>query len=138
MVPESLELYVDSIPLRRATERLLQLAIECIIDMCAILIKDLRLGPPTDEDSILDLLEVHSDGLQIAPVREMKRFRNVLVHKYGGINDQLVYSVASTRSSGLTTLRSTGASRFPACHARKHARGMPRYNAWMVTLSEKR
>ena len=92
-----LDEYLISLQNRLATERLLQLAIECIIDVCAILAKDLHLGPPQNEDNLLELLSGKLTNVEI--LKQMKRFRNILVHRYGEIDDRLVYQFASEQTS---------------------------------------
>ena len=42
IMPQNFEEYVESIEERRACERLLQIAIECILDICALLVKELN------------------------------------------------------------------------------------------------
>lgn len=57
IVPESYARYVESVEKRRACERLLQIAIECVIDVCALFVSGLRLGLPAEEDDLIDKLE---------------------------------------------------------------------------------
>jgi uncharacterized protein YutE (UPF0331/DUF86 family) len=96
VVPEQEEKYLNSTLHKRAVERILQMSIETAIDICAILIQHLKLGPPNNEDNILDLLKDKIPSIEI--LKAMKRFRNVLVHKYGTIEDKIVYENASSRS----------------------------------------
>ena len=93
LVPQNEEEYNLSEVSRYATERLLQITIECTLDICALLIKTLHLGPPKSEDQILDLSGTY---LNIIPkVKEMKRFRNRLVHKYDDLNDSMIFNFAT-------------------------------------------
>ena len=92
-----LEEYLASLQNRLATERLLQLAIECVIDVCAIIAKDLHLGPPQNENNLLELLSGKLKNVEV--LKQMKRFRNILVHRYGEIDDRLVYQFASEQKS---------------------------------------
>jgi len=78
---------------KRACERLLQLSVEVVVDICSILVTDLRLGLPAEEE---DLIHKLTEGRVLsakmgARIREMKGFRNVLVHEYTRIDDRLVY-----------------------------------------------
>ena len=80
---------------KRSCERLLQIAIEALIDVCALMVTGLRLGMPSEEDDIFDKLE---QSKIITPVmketlKRMKGFRNILVHEYGRIDDNLVYDI---------------------------------------------
>lgn len=80
---------------KRSCERLLQLLIECMIDICALLVAGLRLGLPGEEDDLFERLE---QARVISPpmketLKKMRAFRNILVHEYGRIDDQLVYEI---------------------------------------------
>jgi len=52
IVPDSLEEYEKDGVTRRAIERLLHISIEAVIDISYILVKELRLGLPTSEDTL--------------------------------------------------------------------------------------
>jgi len=67
----------------------IEFAIESIIDICYIINADLRLGTPEKEDDIFENLKVNKifSGKMIGLIIEMKKFRNILVHKYGRIDD---------------------------------------------------
>jgi uncharacterized protein YutE (UPF0331/DUF86 family) len=99
VAPESYARYVESVEKRRACERLLQISIECVIDVCALLVSGLRLGLPAEEDDLIEKLE--QAGLisaEMAKVlKTMKGFRNILVHEYGRIDNALVFAVATRR-----------------------------------------
>ncbi len=91
--PSDFEEYKNSIEKKRACERLLQIAIESVIDVCNILVSSLKLGVPDDEDALFDKLnkeKIISNKMRKV-LSEMKGFRNVLVHKYGEVNDELVF-----------------------------------------------
>lgn len=70
-----------------------EFAIESLIDVCNIINSDLRLGVPENEDDLLNRLESNKifDKNTLQLIRYMKRFRNVLVHKYGDIDDNKAY-----------------------------------------------
>ena len=53
------------------------------------------LPPPNDEESVLDTLKDKISSIET--LKEMKQFRNVLVHKYGEVDTGKVYENASTR-----------------------------------------
>lgn len=78
---------------KRACERLLQLSVEVVIDICHVLVTELRLGLPAEEDDLFRkltearVLSVEMEGI----LRLMKGFRNILVHEYARIDDRLVY-----------------------------------------------
>lgn len=92
---------------KRACERLLQLSVEVVIDICSILVAGLRLGLPAEEDDLIRRLTekgVLSSELG-SKVREMKAFRNVLVHEYARIDDELVFEVLSRRDVAFLSFR---------------------------------
>lgn len=84
---------------KRACERLLQIAVECVIDVCNLFVSGLRLGLPAEEDDLFEKLEqagILSPRMK-ETVKEMKGFRNILVHEYGRIDDEIVYQATKTR-----------------------------------------
>lgn len=88
-----LDEYKNSIEKKRSCERLLQISIECVIDVCNILVSNLKLGVPYDEDYLFDKLEEKKIlSKRICGIlKGMKSFRNILVHKYGRVNDEQVF-----------------------------------------------
>lgn len=87
------------IEIKRSSERLLQLSIECVIDICKIIVSNLRLGLPSEENDLFDKMEkncIISDELA-GILKEMKGFRNILVHEYAVVDDEIVYSVVKNR-----------------------------------------
>ena len=75
----------------------IEFAIENIVDICNIINSDLRLGVPEVEDDIFNNLESKKifNKKIINLIREMKSFRNILVHKYGSINDEEAFESIS-------------------------------------------
>jgi len=74
-------------------------AIENVFDICAILNADLHLGVPGTDENILDNLVQHG-VLATATwqnVKSMKGFRNIVVHRYGAIDDALAFSILKER-----------------------------------------
>ncbi len=80
---------------RRACERLLQVSIECVIDICGLMVTGLRLGLPAEEDDLFEKLE--QAGIITSPkkqsLKKMKGFRNILVHEYGEVDNMIVYDI---------------------------------------------
>ena len=99
ILPKSFDDYVRSIEKRRACERLLQIAVEAVIDICAMLVQGLRLGLPAEEDDVFEKLAQHGVLSQkmVETLRRMKGFRNILVHEYGRVDDRIVFDVAVNR-----------------------------------------
>ena len=98
IVPDSLEEYLK-VEKRRACERLVQVSVEALIVVCALLVTGLRLGLPGEEDDLFEKLAAR--GVVSRPMadtlRRMKGLRNVLVHEYGRVNDALVFETVRTR-----------------------------------------
>ncbi len=82
---------IESRLTQRAVERVLQLAIECVIDIGFMLVKEFNLGPPRDEDNIFQLLE--GQVSHVEKLQAMKQFRNNLMHKYGEVDPKKVYQL---------------------------------------------
>lgn len=98
IMPASFEEY-RKIEKKRACERLLQISIESIIDICSLIVTGLRLGLPGEEDDLFEKLE--EAGIITSSIKEtlrmMKGFRNILVHEYGRVNDEIVYEALQNR-----------------------------------------
>ena len=87
--------------IKRACERLLQIAAECVVDLCHLFVSGLRLGLPAEEDDLFEKLAaagVFSPEMR-ETVRKIKGFRNILVHEYARIDDLLVYEAATQKLS---------------------------------------
>ncbi|HEX4836184.1 MAG TPA: DUF86 domain-containing protein [bacterium] len=98
IAPRSFEEY-QRIEKRRACERLLQVAIATVIDVCSLLVTGLRLGLPGEEDDLFEKLEragIFSESMR-QRLREMKGFLNLLVHEYGRVDDRIVFRIMQTR-----------------------------------------
>lgn len=70
-----------------------EFAIQDVIDICSILNSDLNLGMPENEDVLLEHIEnkkIFSKDV-MSKIKEMKGFRNILVHKYGDIDDKKAF-----------------------------------------------
>ena len=89
----SKEEYVSDIVSRRACEKTIELAIESVIDVSSMVVSYERLGTPDDENHIFSILETKKVITRSMKdkIMEMKGFRNILVHRYGQIDDDLVY-----------------------------------------------
>lgn len=104
--PTSIEEY-KKVEKKRSCERLLQLSIECVIDICALTVTGLRLGLPSEEDDLFERLEQAGiiSPLMKETLRKMKAFRNILVHEYGRLDDQLVYELLQNRLDDFETFK---------------------------------
>jgi len=89
----------QSIEKKRSCERLLQLSIESVIDMCKILVSNLRLGIPSEEIDLFESLfkrGIITDEI-LRMLKEMRGLRNILVHEYAEVDDKLIFKILHTR-----------------------------------------
>ena len=99
ILPKDYDEYLSSIEKRRACERLLQISVECAVDICGFFISGLQLGLPAEESDIFEKLfqnKIISAGVRDI-LKSMKGFRNIIVHDYAGIDNAIVYEIATTR-----------------------------------------
>jgi len=92
---------------RRSCERLLQVSIEAVVDVCSLLVVGLRLGLPGEEN---DLFEKLADRGVISRamadlLRRMKGMRNILVPEYGRVADELIFETVSHRRGDFDAFR---------------------------------
>jgi uncharacterized protein YutE (UPF0331/DUF86 family) len=97
IAPATFEEY-QRVETKRACERLVQIAIECVIDVCQLLVSGLRLGLPAEEDDLFDKLETAAlfTPETVQTVRKMRGCRNILVHQYGKVSDEIVFETIRT------------------------------------------
>jgi uncharacterized protein YutE (UPF0331/DUF86 family) len=98
IAPDNFEAY-KKIEKRRACERLLQVSIECVIDICSLIVSGLRLGLPSEEDDLFDKLEEAGviSSLMKETIKGIKGFRNILVYEYGRVDDRIVFEAVQNR-----------------------------------------
>ena len=97
--PKSFEEYVNSVKDKRACERILQILIESVIDVCNLFVSGLKLGLPSDEDDLFIKIEnkkIITKKMK-GILKDMKGFRNILVHKYGEVDDEIVFEMLSEK-----------------------------------------
>lgn len=102
VLPETYENY-KNIEKRRSTERLLQLAIQTVIDICNLVVSGMDLGLPSEENDLFEKLaaeRVISKDTK-STLYEMRGFRNILVHEYATVDNQLVFETAQERTEDL-------------------------------------
>lgn len=105
-IEESIPLIADNMPedfeefenlglLKDGIYKRIQYMIENILDICAIINSDMKFSSPGEEDDIINNLVKnnilpHSIGNKI---KELKGFRNIIVHRYGRIDDRLSFEL---------------------------------------------
>jgi len=89
-LPADFDDFISSRLIRDGIYKNIEFSIENLLDICNIINSDLDLGTPETEDSIIKHLEANKifNKRIIDLIKDMKGFKNVLVHKYGEINDE--------------------------------------------------
>ena len=92
-IPDAEDEYIEERRTRRACERTFQLACENILDICNLIIADKGLGLPKDNrDAILKLADNKIIPKKLSErLEDMVGFRNLLVHRYGKVDDSRAY-----------------------------------------------
>lgn len=98
VVPNNYEEY-QKIEKKRSCERLLQLCIECAVDVCKLFVSGLKLGLPSEENDLFDKMQKRKiiSKKMGSLLKEMRAFRNILIHEYASVDDELIYEKAKTR-----------------------------------------
>lgn len=106
IAPSNFEEY-QKIEKKRSCERLLQLCIECVIDICKLFVSGLRLGLPSEENDLFNKMQKKGliSGEMTAALKEMRGFRNILVHEYTVVDDELVYDAVTTKLEDFRKLK---------------------------------
>ncbi|MFW6305314.1 MAG: type VII toxin-antitoxin system HepT family RNase toxin [Candidatus Saliniplasma sp.] len=71
----------------------IEFAIQNVLDICAIIMKEENLKVPGSDEMMLNELKsaaIMSDDI-IEKIKQMKGFRNLLVHRYGPLDDKIAY-----------------------------------------------
>lgn len=92
MLPDQIEYKQDLIK-RRACEKTIEVAIDSLIDVSAMIVSAQQFGLPENEENIFDMLiekKVLNNKLG-EKLKDMKGFRNILIHRYGHVDDEIVY-----------------------------------------------
>ena len=98
-MPDSFEEFASLGLLKDGMYKRIEFCIESVFDICAIINTDLRLGIPRSDDDIHGILVRNEiiDNDMMAKLKGMKGFRNIIVHRYAGIDDRLSYEFLSER-----------------------------------------
>ena len=94
-LPESFEEFSDLGLVKDGIYKRVEFAIENVFDICAIINADLNLGiPGSDEDILENLIKNNILSMEMKDkLKMMKGFRNILVHRYGKIDDKLAFGI---------------------------------------------
>jgi len=94
-MPEDFEDFENMGLLKDGIYKRLQYVIENILDICAIINSDLKFSSPGEEDDIINNLVKNKVTSQDYgnKIKELKGFRNIIVHRYGKIDDKLSFEL---------------------------------------------
>jgi uncharacterized protein YutE (UPF0331/DUF86 family) len=92
-LPQTLEEFLDLGLVKDGIYKKVEFMIENVLDICKIINTDLNLGlPKKDVDIIENLVKNEIISKEMGEkIKEMKSFRNILVHRYGKIEDEIAY-----------------------------------------------
>ena len=94
-MPHQIEEFVDLGIVKDGIYKRLEYAIENVFDICHVINADLSLGIHSSEDDVVQNLM--SKGIIDSDVSNiliaMRRFRNIVVHRYGKIDDKIAFSL---------------------------------------------
>ena len=92
-IPGAEDEYIEERRTRRACERTFQLACDTILDICNLIIAGKGLGLPKDNrDAIRKLADNKIIPKKLSErLEDMVGFRNLLVHRYGKVDDSRAY-----------------------------------------------
>ena len=91
---KSLETFKGDDMLQSATERVLQVSIEVMIDIAERLIALKGAGPVATASEAIERLVMLKILKSAIPYSDMVRFRNCIVHEYETIDPAILYSIA--------------------------------------------
>ena len=97
IVPDSLEIYKADLKEKLACERLVQKIIEALLDLAFLTIKTKKLELPEDDLDAFALLEGSNilDKNISQKLKDAKGMRNIIIHQYGRIDDELIFNAAN-------------------------------------------
>ncbi|RLI98408.1 MAG: hypothetical protein DRP00_02035 [Candidatus Aenigmatarchaeota archaeon] len=93
ITPKTFDEYEESEIVRRACERLLQISIECVLDICDMIFSGLELGIPTGEEDIIERIRKERviSEKTARKLKGMRSVRNILVHRYPYVDDERIF-----------------------------------------------
>lgn len=106
VVPANFEEY-KRIEKKRSCERLLQLCIECLLDISSMFVSGLRLGLPSEENDLFNKMKkkglISEDIARL--LKQMRGVRNILIHEYAIIDNKIIYDILKTQLKDFDRIR---------------------------------
>jgi len=97
IVPSSLDVYLKDFKTKAACERYAEKIIEAVVDLAFIFIKERKLKKPEDDYEAFEILKnnkIISKEL-LEKFKDAKGMRNFLAHRYGEINNKIIFNAVS-------------------------------------------
>jgi len=93
IAPDNFVEYKTNLEKKAACERYFEKAIEAVVDLAFLVIKEKKLKIPENDKEALDILAKNNliPKILAARLKEAKGMRNVLAHEYGKVDDKLVF-----------------------------------------------
>ncbi|HOQ18782.1 MAG: hypothetical protein PWP32_1426 [Methanothermobacter sp.] len=94
-LPESFGEFSELGLIRDGMYKRLEFAVENVYDICSILNSDLNLGVPGSDGEVLENLLRSGiiDEDTFKKIKAMRGFRNIVVHRYGKIDDRITFRI---------------------------------------------
>ncbi|HKJ96523.1 MAG TPA: DUF86 domain-containing protein [Thermoplasmataceae archaeon] len=94
-LPEEVEDFIKLGIVKDGIYKRAEYAIENVFDICHIINSDLSLGIPSSEEDVIENLRKNGifDDNIASKVLSMRKFRNIVVHRYGKIDDSIAYNL---------------------------------------------
>ena len=92
-IPEEIEEFIELGLIKDGIYKKIEASIQDVINICSIINSDLNLGIPSNRDEIINALvkkKIISKDMG-KKVKELKGFRNFLIHRYGKIQDEIAF-----------------------------------------------
>ncbi len=91
-LPADEEEFIADVKTRKAIYKLVQEITDCIMDLVAMMIKDEGRTVQDDYSNLIRMRELGIINVKLEKgLRELNGLRNVLVHRYNGIDDRLAF-----------------------------------------------
>ena len=92
-LPRSLEEFMGMGIVKDGIYKRLEYAIENVFDICHIINADLSLGIPSSDEDVIENLRLNKilDPDISGKLVSMRKFRNIVVHRYGKIDDKIAF-----------------------------------------------
>jgi len=96
-LPDDIEDFLSLGIVKDGIYKRLKFCIENVFDICVVLSADYNLGIPGSDEDIVDNLvksKILPDEMK-EKLASMKGFRNIMVHRYGKLDDGLAFNILS-------------------------------------------